>query len=338
MEPPLWIDRHQPDLEALPQEELRRYLAGVPDGPVNLLLHGPAGAGKTAAIQALAEELHAEPELDLLTINVADFFGMTKSELVEDPRFRGFIAPGQRQDSKASLINHILKEMAGYQPVSGDFKTIVLDNAEAMREDFQQALRRVMEQHYEATQFILATRRVGGIIPPIRSRCVQVPVRAPTTSEITAVLADIATAEEVPFEGDGLAYVAEYADGDLRQAILALQVTAEEGEPITPESAYRALEDLGPSEEIITLLEEAERGNFSDARTALDRLLIQEGFDGGEVLEELLAVASTRYEPSTLAAIQELAGEIEFDMTRGTSDRVHLGHLVSQLEPLIPGE
>ncbi len=334
MEAPLWIDRHRPTLDELPQSELRRYLERVAHGPTNLLLYGPPGSGKTAAVHALATTLHERPDQDLMTINVSDFFGMTKRELVDDPRFASFIEPGRRQDSKASLVNHVLQEMAGYPPVSGHYKTVLLDNAEAMREDFQQALRRVMERHYEATQFILTTRRLGAVIDPIRSRCVQLPVRAPTTEETVNILRTIAEAEDVAYDADGLAFVAEYAEGNLRRAILGAQLTAAEAGTITDEAAYHALDDIGPGAQVLEMLKDAETGAFTDAQKTLDDLLITEGFSGEEVLVDLLQAAASRYEPDRLAWLSELAGEIEFDMHRGTSDRVHLSHLLTRIGPI----
>ena len=331
METPLWIDRHQPTIEDLPQPEVREYLQKVPDGPVNLLLVGPPGSGKTAAVRALATELHASPEHDLQVINVDDFFGMTKRELVEDPRVRGFLDTDHRQKSKAAIVNHVLTELASHPPVSGTFKTILLDNAEAMREDFQQALRRVMERHYSATQFVLTTRRRGAILDPIVSRCAQVPVRAPTTAEITDVLAAILEAEDVAYDLEGLAYLAEYADGDLREAITAAQTTAMEAETVTMESAYDALEGVGYAADIEAMLAAAESGSFGDARGMLDDLLIDEGFDGGEVLQEIVSVSRSRYDTDDLTAVTRLAGDIDVDLSIGTRDRVHLGNFLSQL-------
>ena len=333
MESPLWIDRHRPRVEELPQAEVRRYLGRISQGPVNLLIHGPPGVGKTAAVHALARELHDDPETGLLTINVADFFGMTKRELVSDPRFAGFIDAARKRDSKAKLVNHLLKEMAGYPPVGGSFKTILLDNSEAMREDFQQALRRVMEQFYEATQFIIVTRRTGAVIEPIRSRCAQVPIRAPTQSETVSVLEEIADREGVPSDRDGLEFVAGYAKGDLRRAILAAQTTAVDAGEITMDAAYEALDQVGHDDQFVELLEEAERGSFGDARGILDDLLIDEGYDGGELLGELLRVARTRYEPDDIVELYTLAGDVGFDLTRGANDRVHLSHLIARLHP-----
>jgi replication factor C small subunit len=331
MDAPLWTETHAPSLAELPQEEAREYLTRGVDEPINLVLYGPKGAGKTAAVRALAREAH-DTEDDLVTINVADFFGMTKKELAEDPRFSSFITPKRRRESsKAALINHVLKESTSYPPVSGEYRTILLDNAEAIREDFQQALRRVMERHHEATQFVITTRQPSALIPPITSRCFPVPVRAPTTAETVDVLRDIVESEGVAYDADGLEYVAGYAEGDLRKAILGAQTTAEAEGEITMGSAYEALGEVGIDDRVEEMLVTAEDGEFVDARKLLDELLIDEGYDGSEVLEDVLAVSRSRYDGDELAAIHREAGEVDLDLVEGTSDRIQIGRLLAEL-------
>jgi len=332
MESPLWIDEYAPSVADLPQPEVRDRMREATDEPVNLLLHGPVGSGKTAAVRALAEAAHEDAENDLIEINVADFFGMTKKEVSEDPRFSRFIsAKRKRESSKADLINHVLKESASYPPVSGRYNTILLDNAEAIREDFQQALRRVMEQYHAATQFVITTRQPTKLIPPIRSRVFPVAVRAPTDEETVGVLRPIVESEGVDYDDDGLAFVASYGDGNLRRAIMGAQTTAEEAGEITMEAAYDALSEVGLDDRIEAMLDAAEAGDFSDARSTLDDLLVDEGLSGGEVIEEILAVARSRYEGDRLAELHEFTGEIEFDMAQGTSDRIHVGRLLAEL-------
>jgi replication factor C small subunit len=190
MESPLWTETHRPALAELPQDDLREYLQRAVDEPMNLLLQGPAGAGKSAAVRALADAAHDDPDNDLVVVNVADFFDRTKTEIRNDPRFEHFLA-GKSDLNKRDMLNHVLREVASYAPASGGYKTLVLDNAESVREDFQQALRRVMERYHGTTQFVLTTRQPTKLIPPIRSRCFPVPVRAPTADEIEDVLARI---------------------------------------------------------------------------------------------------------------------------------------------------
>ncbi|MXR22040.1 AAA family ATPase [Halobacterium bonnevillei] len=332
MDEPLWIDEHAPSLADIPQEEVRDRLRDATDEPVNLVVYGPEGAGKTAAVRALAENAHADPDNDLVELNVKDFFGMTKKEVSEDPRFAQFISSKRRRNSsKADLINHVLKESASYPPVSGDYNTIVLDNAEAIREDFQQALRRVMERHHEATQFVIVTRQPSKLIPPIRSRCFPVIVRAPTPDEIGGVLRDILEAEDVDFDEDGVEFVAGYAEGDLRKAILGAQTTAEQEGEVTMNAAYETLQEVGADDEIESMLADAEAGEFTDARSTLDDLLVDEGMSGEEVLEELLRVGRARYAGEDVAALHELAGDVEFDLVQGNSDRIQIGRLLAEL-------
>jgi replication factor C small subunit len=332
MNGPLWTEEHAPALSDLPQPEVRDRFERAVQEPMNLVVHGPKGSGKTAAVRALTRETHAKPDADRIEINVADFFGMSKKELGEDPRFSRFIdASRRRNSSKADLINHVLKESASYAPVSGDYKTVVLDNAEGMREDFQQALRRVMEQYYEATQFVIVTRQPSSLIPAIRSRCFPIPVRSPTTEEIVGVLEPIVEAEGVEYDAEGIEYVAGAANGDIRAAVLGAQTTAEQEGEITMNTAYETLSAVGVDERISEMLTDAEAGAFTDARSTLDELLVDEGFSGTEVLEDVLTVARSRYSGETLARLHQLAGEIDMDLKEGTNDRLHISHLLAEL-------
>jgi replication factor C small subunit len=330
MDGPLWTERHAPDLDDIPQESVRERLARALEEPMNLVVQGPPGVGKTASVRALAREAHADPDNDLIEINVADFFGRTKKEIRNDPRFASFLA-GRSSMAKRDMINRVLKESAANAPMSGEFKTVVLDNAEAIREDFQQALRRVMERFHRTTQFVIVTRQPSKLIPPIRSRCFPVPVRVPTTDETMAVLAEICEAEDVPYEEDGLEYVASAAGGDLRKAVLSAQSTAVEHEEITMQAAYETLDDVGVDSDLKNALQNVRMGEVADARSTLDDLLYEEGYDGSTLLRELLRVArsSSEISPHDAARLHALAGEVDLTMSEGTDDRLHLTHLLT---------
>ncbi|WP_225332759.1 AAA family ATPase [Halomicrobium urmianum] len=332
MEPPLWTEEHAPSLADIPQEQAREHLQRAVEEPMNLIVHGPKGSGKTAAVRALAEATHENPDADLIEINVADVFDMTKKEISQDPRFRSFIdSKRRRESSKADLINHVLKESASYTPMSGSYKTILLDNAEGMREDFQQALRRVMEQYYEATQFVIATRQPSALIAPIRSRCFPIVMRAPTHAETVGALERIVEREGVDYEAEGLEYVAGYADGDLRTATLGAQTTYEQQGEITMNAAYEALNEVEADDQVETMVEAAAAGEFTDARSTLDNLLVDEGHSGVDVLEDVLAVVRSKYSGDVVAEIHRLAGEIDADLVEGTNDRLHVSHLLAEL-------
>ncbi|WP_324664834.1 AAA family ATPase [Haloarcula sediminis] len=335
MDAPLWTETHAPALEDVPQSAAREHLQGAIEEPMNLLVHGPKGAGKTAAVRAYAREVHDNPDADFTELNVADVFDMTKKEVANDPRFSSFIdSKRRRESSKADLINHVLKESASYTPMSGTYKTILLDNAEGMREDFQQALRRVMEQYYEATQFVIATRQPSAVIPPIRSRCFPVVMREPTHAETVGVLSDIVAAEGVDHDEEGLEYVAGYAEGDLRTAVLAAQTTHEETGSVTMETAYETLTGLEADDAVESMVEAAEEGRFTDARSELDDLLVDEGYGADDVIEEILDVARSRYSGERLARVHELAGEADMALTEAANERIHLSRLLADIGQL----
>ncbi|GGM39042.1 AAA family ATPase [Haloarcula argentinensis] len=332
MDAPLWTETHAPELSEIRQPKAREHLQGAIEEPMNLLVHGPKGSGKTAAVRAFSREVHENPDADFTELNMADVFGMTKKEVANDPRFASFIdSKRRRKSSKADLINHVLKESASYSPVSGSYKTILLDNAEGMREDFQQALRRVMEQYYEATQFVIATRQPSAVIPPIRSRCFPVVMREPTHEETASVLEDIVTAEGVDHDEEGIEYVAGYAEGDLRTAVLAAQTTAEAEGEVTMDAAFETLNAVEADDQVEQMIDAAEEGRFTDARSTLDDLLVDEGYGASDILDDMLAVARSRYSGDRLAEIHKMAGETDMALVDAANERIHLSHLLAQL-------
>ncbi|WP_380681431.1 AAA family ATPase [Salinigranum sp. GCM10025319] len=327
MDAPLWTETHAPALADLPQPEVRDRLRRTVDEPMNLVLQGPVGVGKTAAVRALAREAHADPDADLVEINVANFFDRSKKQIADDPRFSHLV---DRSMSKREMVKHVFSEAAGYAPISGEYKTILFDNAEAIREDFQQALRRVMERHYRTTQFVIATRQPSRLIPPIRSRCFVVPVRKPTTDELRDVLEAIVERESVDYDEAGLEFVAGYANGNVRRAVLSAQATViEEGE-ITMDAAHRTIKDVGHDDQLKSVLADARAGDYRDARKTVGKLLDDEGFEGGDLLQALLRVARrSDLSNDDLARLHRVAGDVDLDLATGTDDRLHLTHLLT---------
>ncbi len=334
----LWTSKHSPrsiDEVSSVHPDAESLLRNVAEGRLNALIHGSEGIGKTAAAKAIASEEHGEAyENSLFVLNASDFFGMTKKEIADDPRFEGFITSKRRRNSsKADLMNHVLKEVASHTTVGTGFKTLVIDNAESMRRDFQESLRRVMERHSETCQFILTTRSSSGVIPPIRSRCFSVSLGAPTRERIRDRLKQIADEEGVEYDAMGLEFVAEEADGDLREAILTLQTVASEKDVVTMSDANEVIDSVvaGDIEEVLSLSRE---GNFDDAVDVIDDLLIDEGFSGVEILEGLIdEVRRSEIDDTEAARIVRLIGEVEDEMSEagGNNERIHLERLVSAI-------
>jgi len=309
----LWTAKHAPEgFEDLPQDEVARLLPRAEESGLNIVLHGPRGAGKTAAARLFGE--------DPYVLNASDFFGMTKKEIANDPRFRGFItAKRKREMSKADMINHVLKEVASHSSVGEGRRTIVIDNAEDTRRDFQQALRRVIERFSSSCRFVLTTRSLSALIPAIRSRGLPVAVRQPSKDERVDALERVVEREGIGAEDAGVEYVAEAAD-DLREAVLLLQAVAAHGE-VTMETAYEVVEEV-EKDRIPELLESARTGDFEAAVEAADDLLIDEGWSGNDLLRRVLEETDDPHEVV-------LVGEVDAALDEGANDRIHVERLLS---------
>jgi len=311
----LWTKKHAPEgFEDLPQGEPRRVLPRAEETGLNVILHGPSGAGKTAAARLFGD--------DPYVLNAGDFFGMTKDEIADDPRFRGFVTTKRkRESSKADMINHVLKEVASHGAVGDERRTVVIDDAEEARRDFQQALRRVIERFSSSCRFVLTTGSVSALIPAIRSRGLPVGFRRSMKDEKVSALRRIAGREGIEAEEAGLEYVAEGAD-DLREAVLLLQTVASQGEVgmSTAHDVIDGVEDDGVAE----LLDTAREGSFEEARDTVDDLLIDEGWSGRDVLRR---VVEETEDPDFV----RLAGEVDASMDEGANDRIHLERLFSEI-------
>jgi replication factor C small subunit len=309
----LWTAKHAPEnFDDLPQEEVARTLSRVSESGLNVVLHGPRGAGKTAAARLFGD--------DPYVLNASDFFGMTKDEIAEDPRFRGFItAKRKREMSKADMVNHVLKEVASHSSVGDGRRVIVIDNAEETRRDFQQALRRVIERYSSSCRFVLTTRSLSALIPAIRSRGLPVAVRQPTKEERVEALERVVERESLQAEPEGIEFVAEEAE-TLREAVLLLQSVASRGK-VSMESVLEVADEV-EEDGIADLLEDARAGSFDDAVETADDLLIEGGWSGTEILRRVLEETE---DPEEVV----LVGEVDAALDEGANDRIHVERLIS---------
>jgi replication factor C small subunit len=311
----LWTAKHAPEsFDDLPQDEVARLLPRAAGSGLNVVLHGPKGAGKTAAARLLGD--------DPYVLNASDFFGMTKDEIADDPRFRGFItAKRKRETSKADLINHVLKQVASHSSVGEGRRTIVIDNAEDTRRDFQQALRRVVERFSEQCRFVLTTRSLSALIPAIRSRALPVAVRQATKEERVEALERIVDREGVETKEAGVEFVAEEAQ-TLRESVLLLQTVATRGK-VTMGSVLEAADDV-EGDRVPDMLEDARAGGFDEAVETLDDMMIEGGWSGDDLLRRFLYETD---KPGEVVAI----GDVEHALKEGANDRIHLEKLIAEI-------
>lgn len=200
-----WTNKHRPQtldqIKGQPTDELRE-LVDESDNPPNLLLYGPPGTGKTTTARALVRELHGGLD-SLHEINASDD--------------RGIDAVRQTVSTFADL------DTGSQMTLSLNLPVILLDEADSMTLDAQQALRSPMED--APAMFILTGNDVSGIHDAIKSRCYAggLEFAHPDTPAIAERLTEIADAENMALDGASARKLARRSGGDMRQAIDLLE-------------------------------------------------------------------------------------------------------------------
>jgi DNA polymerase-3 subunit delta' len=177
--------------------------AALASGPSHAyLFRGPRGAGKRAAARAFAAEILA-----------------TGAEDPDDARRRALLDPSPHPDlvwlapSGAQHLVEAVRERviraASYRPFEGGRRVFVLESAEAMRDESQNALLKTLEEPPGFAHLILLSSEPEALLETIASRCQPV--------ELAALPAE---AVEAGLEGDTqeVAAAARLAAGDLELA------------------------------------------------------------------------------------------------------------------------
>ena len=311
----LWIEKYRPSkLEEVVGQEgivdsLKAY-AGSGSIP-HLLFAGPAGTGKTTCAIALAKEIFGESwRENFEELNASDERGI-------------------------EVVRGKIKNFARTAPLGdASFKIIFLDEADSLTPDAQAALRRTMERYARICRFILSCNYSSKIIEPIQSRCAVFRFSTIGEEYVKGYLNGIASAEGLEITDDGMEALLYVARGDLRKAINALQTSATLSRRIDAEIIYRTTATAKP-EEAKKVMETALRGNFLAARDILDKMLIDYGLSGEDIIRGMHSALFDLPVPEKMkAVIIEKIGEAEFRMMEGSNERIQIEALLASMAVL----
>jgi replication factor C small subunit len=231
------------------------------------------------------------------------------------------------------VIRSKVKEFARTR-VAGDvpFKIILLDEADNMTADAQQALRRLMELYTASTRFILAANYPSKIIEPIQSRCAVFRFTPLSKEDVVGRLKYIAEKENVKYTDDALETIYDLSEGDMRKAINILQAASALGEA-TVETVYKVV-GLAHPREVRQMLQLALNGNFNEARSKLRDLMLNYGLSGLDIIKQIhreIFSSDLKLPDEARILIADLAGEIQFRLVEGSDDEIQLNAFLARL-------
>lgn len=176
----------------------------------HLLLYGPPGTGKTSTILALAKRIYgaANARQMVLELNASDDRGI---DVVRE-QIKTFASTKQIFSMGAGKANSI----AG-------FKLIVLDEADAMTNTAQMALRRIMEKYTANTRFCIIANYAHKLSPALLSRCTRFRFSPLKEGDIRVLVDKVVEEENVQIGADAVDALVKLSKGDMRRALNVLQ-------------------------------------------------------------------------------------------------------------------
>ena len=238
----LWVEKYRPNTvdgyvfrDDAQKQQVKQWITDktIP----HLLFSGNAGIGKTTLAKILLNQLEIN-DLDVLEINAS------RTNSVEDVRDK--------------IVNFV--QMIPF----GDFKVVLLDEADYLSPNAQAALRGVMEEYHSTSRFILTCNYPNRIIPAIHSRCQGYHIERIDQTEFTARVATILVEEKIDVDLETLDLYVKATYPDLRKCINMVQQNVSEGKLHAPSKG-----DEGTADWKFEMVELFKAGKISEARQLL---------------------------------------------------------------------
>ncbi len=309
----LWAEKYRPKSldEIVNQKDIveRLKLFVKEKNMPHLLLAGPPGTGKTTSAHALAHDLYGtDYRMYMLELNASDERGI-------------------------DVIRSKVKEFARSKlPANIPFKIVLLDEADNMTADAQQALRRLMEMYVAVTRFILIANYPSKIIEPIQSRCAVFRFTPLRKEDVVARLSWICEQEGAKCREDALETIFDVSEGDMRKAINILQSAAAIGE-VTVSNVYKVV-GLAHPREVREMIGVALSGDFLKARDILRGLMTTYGLSGTDIVKQIhreLFSSELEIPEDLRVELADYTGEIQFRIVEGADDEIQLNTLLAKI-------
>ncbi|XP_078523244.1 replication factor C subunit 5 [Lissotriton helveticus] len=309
-----WVEKYRPQTlnDLISHQDIlstiQRFISE--DKLPHLMFYGPPGTGKTSTILACAKQLYKDKEYNsmVLELNASDDRGI---DIVRGP---------------------ILSFASTRTIFKKGFKLVILDEADAMTQDAQNALRRVIEKFTENTRFCLICNYLSKIIPALQSRCTRFRF-GPLSSELMIPrLEYVVKQENVDISPDGMKALVTLSTGDMRRALNILQSTAMAYGSVTEHNVYTCTGHPLKSD-IANILNWMLNKDFTSAYKSIMELKTLKGLALHDILTEVhLFVHRVDFPASVRIHLLSKMADIEYRLAAGTSEKIQLSSLIAAFQ------
>lgn len=222
-----WVEKYRPvslkDVSSHTQiiKMLRKFLSNstLP----HMCFYGPPGTGKTSTCVAMARELYGTHyRVMVLELNASDERGI-------------------------GIVRTRIKDFASTCPFDvGGVKLIILDEADAMTNEAQLALRRIMELYSDNVRFCIICNYLTKIIDPLQSRCTKFKFNTLESKHIKKRIDFITESENIVVERGVKSVLIKECAGDMRAIVNSLQAATTTSNTISIDLIYEVLGKVKP--------------------------------------------------------------------------------------------
>ena len=279
----------------------------------HMIFTGPAGTGKTSTALIIAKKMLKGERFytDLLELNASDTVRM-------------------------DFVRSVIKDFVNQRMIieESSLKIVILDEADNIPNQVQQALRRIIEKASNKEKFILMCNYINQIIDPIISRCAVFRFVNLTKEKIVERLKYIVKQENLPIPDNKADIFFEtlyfISGGDLRKAINTLQMSV----------ALELLDNLD-LDEILKIsgfvdqktlekfIEVVQAKDFKSARNILNSI---ESFDSRNFIRQLIGIIPRiNLDPKKINQLRAFFGDIDFRISQGADEQIQILALIAEM-------